>query len=68
MVLTGVMHPEQLAMMTRVLHDYCREHEISCGSAYQAKAASMILALYRHGYQTAEDLRVALDHEWVSKH
>jgi len=26
------------------------------------------VALYRHGYQTADDLKDALDSSWASKH
>jgi hypothetical protein len=67
MELGGVVMPAALAMMTYVLDDFCREHDISGGEARE-NAASMIIALYRHGYQTESDLKEALDKSWGTRH
>ena len=68
MFYNGVVQPAELTMMTKVLDGYCREHEIRADSSARQNAACMILALYRHGYQTADNLKVALDHTWASTH
>ena len=68
MLYSGVIEPAQVAMITRVLDDYCLEHQITIGSIAHETAASMIIALYRHGYQTRNDLKDALDCQWASKH
>jgi len=60
MFFNGVVHPEQLAMMTAVLNDYCREHGIKNGSEACESTAVMIVALFRDGYQTAGELKGAL--------
>ena len=64
---SGIVKPAALQMMTRVLDEYCLEHQIS-GGIGREDTASMILALYRHGYQTADHLRDALDHNWATTH
>ena len=68
MFYNGVVQPAELSMMTQVLDEYCREHEIRTACFARQNAATMILALYRHGYQTADNLKVALDHTWASSH
>jgi hypothetical protein len=68
MLYSGVIHPHELAMMSKVLDDYCRAHDIKSGSTACESSAAMIVALYRHGYQTADDLKDALDSSWASKH
>ena len=64
----GIIRPDQLAMMSQVLNDHCREHGIQSGTSAAQNTASMIIALYRHGYQTADDLRDALDSDRVARH
>jgi hypothetical protein len=61
----GIVLPAALAMMTYVLDDFCREHQISGGEA-RKRTASLIIALYRHGYQTTDDLREALENSGVA--
>jgi hypothetical protein len=63
----GVIHPKELAMLTRVLNDFCQEHDIIAGAARETTAC-MIVALYRHGYQTESELIDVLDNGWVRKH
>jgi hypothetical protein len=66
MLYSGVIEPAELTIIAQVLDDYCREHRIRTGSSACETAASMIIALYRHGYQTADDLKDALD-RWAGK-
>ena len=68
MLYSGVIKPTELAMMEQVLDRYCQEHRITAGSPASEKTGSMIIALYRHGYQSADDLTDALDHQWASRH
>jgi hypothetical protein len=62
----GVIRPKELAMLTRVLNDFCQEHEITARTARETTAC-MIVALYRHGYQTESELTYVLDHGWIRK-
>ena len=64
----GIIRPDQLAMMSKVLNEHCRDHAIKSGTNACENTASMILALYRHGYQTADDIKDALGSEWVGRH
>jgi hypothetical protein len=68
LLFSGVIKPPELAMMTRVLDDYCQEHRIVGRSPARESTASMIIALYRHGFQTADGLKDALENRWASKH
>ena len=63
----GIVRPDQLAMMSKVLDDHCRDHGIRSGTSAHESTASMIVALYRHGYQTADDIKDALDSDWVGR-
>ena len=64
---SGVMESAELTIIARVLDEYCQEHQIPARCIARETAASMVIALYRHGYQTPDDLKGALD-RWVSKH
>ena len=64
----GIIRPDQLAMMSKVLNEHCRDHGIASGTNACQDTASMIIALYRHGYQTADDLKDALDSDRFSRH
>lgn len=55
----GGANPEQLAMLTRVLDDFCREHRIEA-ICERENAAAMIMCLYQRGLATAGELRFAL--------
>jgi len=57
----GIIHPEQLTMLTEALDDYCRQARINPGSPEFDIAASRIIALFANGVQTAEALLAALN-------
>jgi hypothetical protein len=40
MLYSGVIKPTELAMMTRILDDYCQEHRMTAGSAARENMAS----------------------------
>ena len=56
----GGANPAQLAMLTRVLDEFCREHRIEL-IRERENAAAMIMCLYQQGYETADDLKLALE-------
>ena len=43
----GIIRPDQLAMMSKVLNEHCRDHSIKSGTNACENTASMIVALYR---------------------
>lgn len=53
-------HPEQVAMMVRVLDAYCREAGIVARTADQDGVAATIVALFESGIDTEDDLMAAL--------
>ena len=52
--------PRQLAMLSQVLNDFCREHQIEAISERE-NAAALIKCLFQRGYETADDLNNALE-------
>jgi len=60
MVYVGGANPQQLAMLARVLDEFCREHQIETIAARE-NAAALIMCLFRRGYQKPGDLKALLD-------
>ena len=56
----GEANPQQLAMLTQVVNDFCQEHQIEAISE-QENAAALIRCLFQRGYETADDLKDALE-------
>jgi hypothetical protein len=54
-------NPEQLAMLSKVLDDHCLDHCIKQPGPDYEDASYLILALFRDGAQTVEQLKTALD-------
>jgi hypothetical protein len=50
----------QLAMLSQVLNEFCREHQIEAISERE-NAAALIKFLFQRGYETADDLNDALE-------
>ncbi len=68
MSVTGIVHPEQVEMLRRVLDNYCAERRISCQAAY-ADLAQRVMAMFMSGLDTESELAEALRNEGrVSKH
>jgi hypothetical protein len=61
MPFTGIMDPEQLAVLTKVLDDHCAERGIERSSPDGLDAGHVILSLFGNGAQTVEELKAALD-------
>jgi hypothetical protein len=61
MDLTGIVHPEQLKMLTEALDRYCQATRIAVGSDQHAVAAKRIVALFHDGVDRPEDLVAALN-------
>ena len=59
MPLAGVVNPAQLAVLTAVLDDYCREAGIGRASRARDDAARLIMARFNNG-ATVDELRAAL--------
>ena len=55
----GEANPQQLAMLTQVLNNFCQEHQIQAISDRE-NAAALIMCLFQRGYQTADNLNDAL--------
>jgi len=61
--MVSTFDPEQLTMLARVLDAYCRERGIPKGSPDREDVTRLMVALFRRGYQTAGDLKEALEGE-----
>ena len=61
MDLTGIVHPEQLRMLTEALDRYCGARRIAVGSKQHAVAARRIVALFQDGIDNPETLVAALN-------
>jgi hypothetical protein len=57
---TGIYKPEQLAMLSKVLDDYCREHRIERPGPGYEDASYLVLALFRDGARTIEEMKTAI--------
>jgi hypothetical protein len=64
----AAVNPEQLAMMTRVLDDFCRERGIADASQEREDTARLIITLFQHGCQTADELSAALQGGLGTRH
>ena len=62
MSVTGIVHPEQVEMLRRVLDEYCAERQISCQAAY-AELAQRVMALFMSGRDSESELAEALRDE-----
>jgi hypothetical protein len=61
MDLTGIVHPEQLKMLTEALDRYCQATRIAIGSDQHVAAARRIVALFHDGVDGPEELVTALN-------
>jgi len=56
----GETNPQQLAMLTQVLNDFCQEHQIQ--AIYEREnAAALIRCLFERGFASADDLNAILE-------
>ena len=53
-------NPQQLAMLTQVLNDFCHQHHIEA-ICERENAAALITCLYQRGYASASDLNAILE-------
>jgi len=60
MLFNGIAHPEQLAILTTALEDYCRAEHIETGKPAHEDAARLIMQLFNNGAFTAQEIGVAL--------
>lgn len=58
---TGIYNPEQLAVLSKVMDEYCRDHFIERPGPGYEDASYLVLALWRDGARTVDDLKTALD-------
>jgi hypothetical protein len=59
MPFTGIIDPEQLALLTKVLDSHCRAHGIADAETRE-QVAFRIVSLFGRGARTAEELVAAL--------
>ena len=59
MPFSGVIQPDKLKLLTRILDEYCEARSISDENA-RKEAAHRIMSLFKGGVQTSESLRAAL--------
>jgi len=57
---SGIVQPEQLAILTTALGEYCRAEHIEMGTPAYEDAARPIMRLLNNGAFTAEEIGVAL--------
>jgi hypothetical protein len=61
MPFTGIFNPEQLAVLSKTLDDYCASCGIEQFTPEHEDAVYLVMALFQQGAQTAEELKAALD-------
>jgi hypothetical protein len=61
MPFTGIFTPQELGLMSKVLDDHCAECGIERPSTAYQDAGYLIMALYKGGAQTADELKAALN-------
>jgi hypothetical protein len=64
MELEGVVHPEQLKLLTQALERYCDQRKIEPGSPEYEAAGARIVALFQHGSHTIDEILASLNGEW----
>ena len=57
---SGVVEPEQLAMLTAVVEAYCKENGIDPTGDEREEVARLVMKLYCRGIANAEELRTVL--------
>jgi hypothetical protein len=60
MAYSGVVEPEQLAVLTAVVETYCRENGIDPTGNEREEVARLVMKLFCQGIATAEELRTVL--------
>jgi hypothetical protein len=56
----GVADSEQIAILTRVLDDYCREHGIEKGDPKREAFGCHIMAIFNSGLRRVDEIRATL--------
>ena len=57
---SGVVEPEQLAILTAIVEAYCKENGIDPTSDEPEEVARLVMKLVCHGIATAEELGTVL--------
>ncbi|MEQ1956057.1 hypothetical protein [Mesorhizobium sp. CN2-181] len=57
----GIADPEQLAMLTTTLDEYCLENGFDPSSSHREEAAFVLVAAFKSGASTVQELRARLD-------
>jgi hypothetical protein len=57
---TGIYRPEQLAVLSNALDEYCASRGIEQSSPDHEDASYLVMAVSRKGASTTEELRAAL--------
>ena len=60
MPFSGIVEPEQLAILTALVDAYCKEQAIDPASDEGGQVALLVMTLFSVGASTAEELAVAL--------
>jgi hypothetical protein len=70
MPFSGVVEPEQLAILTSIVDAYCKEKRIDPTSDQREQIARLVIVLFGRGIATAEELRtvMARSHEHSHSH
>ena len=60
MPFSGVVEPEQLAVLTAIVEAYCEEKGIDPASDEPEEIARLVMTMFCRGIATAEELRAVL--------
>jgi hypothetical protein len=61
MPFTGICSPEQLAVLTKAMDNYCAKHGIARPSHQREDVGYAVLTLFMKGAETAEELEAGLE-------
>ena len=67
MPFNDIMNPQQLAILTAALDDFCRIGNIQKGTPEHDQASFLILSLYRQGATTDKALAAAVENAMRGK-
>jgi hypothetical protein len=61
MPFTGLVDPEQLEVMSKVLNDHCASCGVEPSTPEYESAGYLVMSLFINGAQTVEELKAALE-------
>jgi hypothetical protein len=68
MPFSGVVEPEQLAILTSIVDAYCKEKGIDPTSDEREQIARLVMTLFSRGIATAKELSTVMAHSHEHSH